>query len=99
MQPRPPRAPRTDTLFPYPTLFRSGRDGGSSGKDMTVSAKSVTKRPKRSDGRRERSRSSRRRIVTAMLDLIEGGDPMPSAARVAEEAGVDRKSTRLNSSH
>src|SRR3546814_1040902 len=23
-----------------------------------------------------------------MLDLIEGGDPMPSAARVAEEAGV-----------
>jgi AcrR family transcriptional regulator len=40
------------------------------------------------DGRRERSRSSRRRIVAAMLTLIEQGDPMPSAARVAEEAGV-----------
>lgn len=41
-----------------------------------------------SDGRRARSRSSRRRIVAAMVELIEGGDLMPSAARVAEEAGV-----------
>ncbi len=44
--------------------------------------------PSRIDGRRERSRSSRRRIVAAMLDLIEGGDLMPSAARVAAEAGI-----------
>ncbi|MGN6689897.1 MAG: TetR/AcrR family transcriptional regulator [Sphingopyxis sp.] len=42
----------------------------------------------RVDGRRERSRSSHKRIVAAMMDLIEGGDLMPSAARVAEEAGV-----------
>src|SRR3546814_19857153 len=26
MTPRPPRSTRTDTLFPYTTLFRSGRD-------------------------------------------------------------------------
>jgi AcrR family transcriptional regulator len=45
-------------------------------------------RSDRVDGRRERSRSSHRRIVEAMLDLVEGGDLMPSAARVAEEAGV-----------
>src|SRR3546814_5201118 len=25
---RPPRSTRTDTLFPYTTLFRSGLDGG-----------------------------------------------------------------------
>lgn len=43
---------------------------------------------KRIDGRRERGRSSHKRIVAAMMDLIEGGDLMPSAARVAEEAGV-----------
>src|SRR3546814_4618863 len=55
---------------------------------MTTSTKSVAKTAKRVAGRRERSRSSRRRIVAAMLELIEGGDPMPSAARVAEEAGV-----------
>ncbi|MBN8842002.1 MAG: TetR family transcriptional regulator [Sphingomonadales bacterium] len=42
----------------------------------------------RPDGRRERSRSSHKRIVAAMMNLIEGGDLMPSAARVAEEAGV-----------
>src|SRR3546814_18437267 len=28
----PPRYPRTDTLFPYTTLFRSGRSGKSDGK-------------------------------------------------------------------
>ncbi|MBL0768476.1 TetR/AcrR family transcriptional regulator [Sphingopyxis sp. XHP0097] len=44
--------------------------------------------PARVDGRRERGRSSRRRIVKAMMTLIAGGDLMPSAARVAEEAGL-----------
>src|SRR3546814_7907257 len=28
MQRRPPRSTRTDTLFPYPTLFRSGEGTG-----------------------------------------------------------------------
>lgn len=42
----------------------------------------------RVDGRRERSRSSHKRIVEAMMELIAGGDLMPSAARVAEEAGI-----------
>jgi AcrR family transcriptional regulator len=40
------------------------------------------------DGRRARSESSRQRIVDAMMELIRGGDMNPSAARVAEEAGV-----------
>ena len=44
--------------------------------------------PPRIDGRRERSRSSRARIVAAMLDLIDRGDLSPSAARVADEAKV-----------
>lgn len=44
--------------------------------------------PPRVDGRRERSKSSRAKIVTAMLDLVERGDVQPSAARVADEAGV-----------
>ena len=42
----------------------------------------------RIDGRRERSRSSHKRIVKAMMELIAGGDLMPSAARVADEAGI-----------
>lgn len=40
------------------------------------------------DGRRERSRSSRAKIVEAMLTLVEHGDVAPSAARVADTAGV-----------
>lgn len=45
-----------------------------------------------SDGRRARSRSSRAKIVSAMLDLVAGGDVSPSAARVAEVAGVGLRS-------
>jgi AcrR family transcriptional regulator len=44
------------------------------------------------DGRRERSRSSRSKIVAAMLDLVGSGDVSPSAARVAEVAGVGLRS-------
>ena len=40
------------------------------------------------DGRRERSRSSRRRIIEAMMDLVAAGNVDPSAAKVAEKAGV-----------
>lgn len=44
------------------------------------------------DGRRERSRTSRGKIVAAMLDLVGKGDVAPSAARVAEVAGVGLRS-------
>lgn len=40
------------------------------------------------DGRRERSRSSRRRIIESMMDLVAAGDIDPSAAKVADKAGV-----------
>ncbi|MEN9718599.1 MAG: hypothetical protein RIQ99_1477 [Pseudomonadota bacterium] len=44
------------------------------------------------DGRRARSRSSRTRIVEALLDLVGKGEVAPSAARVAEVAGVGLRS-------
>ena len=40
------------------------------------------------DGRHARSRSSRSKIVEAMLHLVGNGDVAPSAARVADIAGV-----------
>jgi AcrR family transcriptional regulator len=40
------------------------------------------------DGRRERSADSRRRILAAMVDLIESGLPSPTAEAVAAKAGV-----------
>lgn len=45
-----------------------------------------------SDGRRARSRSSRAKIVAAMLDLVAKGEVSPSAAQVAEVAGVGLRS-------
>jgi AcrR family transcriptional regulator len=44
------------------------------------------------DGRLERSRSSRAKIVAAMLELVGNGDVNPSAARVAEQAQVGLRS-------
>jgi AcrR family transcriptional regulator len=44
------------------------------------------------DGRRKRSRSSRARVVAAMLDLVAGGEVAPTAAQVAETAGVGLRS-------
>ena len=53
------------------------------------------------DGRLARSARTRHAVVDALLDLLGEGDLRPTAARIAERAGVslDRKSTRLNSSH
>lgn len=45
-----------------------------------------------SDGRRARSQVSRAKIVRAMMDLIEAGDPDPSTANVAKKAGVGLRS-------
>jgi AcrR family transcriptional regulator len=44
------------------------------------------------DGRRARSRSSRAKIVAAMLDLVAGGEVAPGAAQVAGVAGVGLRS-------
>lgn len=44
------------------------------------------------DGRRARSRSSRAKIVAAMLELVAAGNISPSAAEVAELAGVGLRS-------
>jgi len=40
------------------------------------------------DGRRKRGDQSRRQIVDAMIELVRSGDMSPSAAQVAERAGV-----------
>jgi AcrR family transcriptional regulator len=44
------------------------------------------------DGRRRRSQDSRARIVAAMLDLVQDGDPAPGAEQVAARAGVGVRS-------
>src|SRR3712207_7234572 len=80
---RPPRS----TLFPYTTLFRSGagRDGdvGPRSSGMAGPAGARTSQPARGAG----------------LVRPERRDRTPPAARVRAVRVIDRKSTRLNSSH
>src|SRR3546814_7585674 len=111
---RPPRSTRTDTLFPYTTLFRSRphhRAGGSRGIDarhrrlqrhvhggVRVEVGAVVVR---TPGRTARRGMEGVRSGRAASDLAD-----PTGAAQAQEGGegrsenpADRKSTRLNSSH
>jgi AcrR family transcriptional regulator len=57
---------------------------------MTVTSPTTlaTRHP---DGRKQRSERSRLAIVDAMLDIIMGGKMEPSAAEIAERAGVSAR--------
>src|SRR3546814_16335764 len=79
---RPPISTRTDTLFPYTTLFRSGGDA-----EQQV------------DGGLDHRRFQLRRGIQRQQEL-EDDDGEDRADRVVQHAlPLDRKSTRLNSSH
>src|SRR3712207_7529826 len=82
---RPPRS----TLFPYTTLFRSDRGQGDLKGDQP--AHRVLGEQRSGEG----------------VELVEGGeavgpdreDQVRDAEHPEDEEGLDRKSTRLNSSH
>src|SRR3546814_13364747 len=98
---RPPRSTRTDTLFPYTTLFRSGVLGVNQG-GVTVSGEGSIFEAA--------SIIAQSGTVAATIDVTNGGtirttsggltlrkvSPVGSAPA---SLNVDRKSTRLNSSH
>src|SRR3546814_8781662 len=107
---RPPRSTRTDTLFPYTTLFRSRHL-----QRLAVVALAVAHVAGDVDIRQEVHLDLQHavaltglappaldvegeapRLVSARLRFRQAGEPV---ADVGEGAGVDRKSTRLNSSH
>src|SRR3546814_16082947 len=121
---RPPRSTRTDTLFPYPSLFRSlaaeedaAQHQGAHPLGMRLR---IGKRQGRAPGAAEHvpahdaqvvaqalhvGDQQRRGVVGELAErcraagaaLVEDDDAI--MARVEEAAVVDRKSTRLNSSH
>src|SRR3546814_14443889 len=95
---RPPRSTRTDTLFPYTTLFRSARLGDIARDlgDTERAAQLVAGLP----------------AIGDPAEIREGiGDDLPGLLRGQhhggrgimphefDAGGADRKSTRLNSSH
>src|SRR3546814_14458339 len=93
---RPPRSTRTDTLLPYPTLFRSSTLALGEPSFHRVEAPHFRVRAE-GDGRRESALldpAAQRHSVADNAHLDEVGK-----AEIGDGHGGDRKSTRLNSSH
>src|SRR3546814_20022802 len=86
---RPPRSTRTDTLFPYTTLFRSPVPVS----ELPVTIDDVRAAAERIDGVVERTPSKRSQTLSEVLgtDVVLKFENLQFIA--------DRKSTRLNSSH
>src|SRR3546814_16365506 len=81
---RPPRSTRTDTLFPHSTLFRSG----SACRREVVAAAGSRQHAHQKPGA---GAATHLEVVAAVAHHGDGGG--------REAARLDRKSTRLNSSH
>src|SRR3546814_1646999 len=96
---RPPRSTRTDTLFPYTTLFRSG--GVRRAEHGPIGFPHFGTQAREAVGQLE---IAERLLVPRTVIDRAGGDTLLDAL---EESGIarhrgatlDRKSTRLNSSH
>src|SRR3546814_7940367 len=117
---RPPRSTRTDTLFPYTTLFRSIRQAVRGKRDAVDDADRTGRADLRADRRhridlRDQVRAVRERdqpgalveqdVERSRIEAAAAAVDAPFAhddAVVGEpspDPAVDRKSTRLNSSH
>src|SRR3546814_15109117 len=105
----PPRLTRTDTLFPYTTLFRSREvrpgDNGQLGPDRSGGVPAfpnVRKTVLRAKPGANVSQMhyARRGIITPEMEYVATRENL-GRERLAEYVrdGQDRKSTRLNSSH
>src|SRR3546814_11607455 len=94
---RPPVSTRTDTLFPYTTLFRAGSGRAAPDRRLDRRYRLGAGRA----GRLDPARLGRARPdAGAWPGAARGRRPgQPVADRTAEAGRTDRKSTRLNSSH
>src|SRR3546814_11578904 len=81
---RPPRSTRTDTLFPYTTLFRA--HAGLIGGLQKLEAQAPDYAALIND-------------LATHLQRIAVLQMLPAARSEEDEDALDRKSTRLNSSH
>src|SRR3546814_16473591 len=94
---RPPRSTRTDTLFPYTTLFRSAITNvtifDGTGTDPYPGEVLI-------DGNRITSVSAPgKTLEKGNAQIIDGHGAFLMPGMVEAHTHLDRKSTRLNSSH
>src|SRR3546814_15261633 len=94
---RPPRSTRTDTLFPYTTLFRSV-DLGRCQVLGALAAVTVLAHREPAAQRNDRAIEARGLNEAPIVPLSRGSNDPVSGGAIAVNCG-DRKSTRLNSSH
>src|SRR3546814_964851 len=102
---RPPRSTPTDTLFPYTTRFRSAR-GRITGEQQRIDPHGVQHRGQRGA---EKGRGIefaddmvaglRHELRRKSAERRSGVKGLQRGHFTIEEAALDRKSTRLNSSH
>src|SRR3546814_12993761 len=98
---RPPRSHRTDTLFPYTTLFRSGDAAilePPEGRLLVVDDGGADPRLVGAGGGGDPGRELHG-AAEEVVGLADGLAEMPAAADAVGRDLGDRKSTRLNSSH
>src|SRR3546814_18456350 len=98
---RPPRATRTDTLFPYTTLFRSAMAFA------LLAKRAIELTELASAGLRAQAQACEE--VIRLLERLMGREINPASLLLPADLGAvaditlkaypDRKSTRLNSSH
>src|SRR3546814_15990850 len=96
---RPPRSTRTDTLFPYTTLFRSQSAGNFSAKVPAVSD-AADPGPQPLDAQEEAVLRALGRVLLVVPRVLESDLRREHGLTTSEFfVLIDRKSTRLNSSH
>src|SRR3546814_2429626 len=101
---RPPRSTRTDTLFPYTTLFRAlAALVGVAPIEGIVGARVGVDRGE--EDARIRVEDVLRAVAVVIVDVEDRDRAEAAAVRLARrdrgvvEVAIDRTSTRLNSSH
>src|SRR3546814_11523881 len=102
----PPRSKRTDTLFPYTTLFRSRPSVGFAAVKLLEDAGCTVEVPQAQTccgqpAYNSGDRADTRALAEQTINAFEGYDYVvaPSGSCAAMIKEQDRKSTRLNSSH
>src|SRR3546814_11046612 len=100
---RPPRSTRTDTLFPYTTLFRSTMSNGNgvtatlgnAAESFADRAKEIGSAVTKRAGKAVKSAKKTAKQAEKAVSKSAGKAKKAVTRRVTK----DRKSTRLNSSH
>src|SRR3546814_11177428 len=99
---RPPKSTRTDTLFPYTTLFRSAIGRLTVNGDLAFAAGSTYEVEVNAAGEADRLDATGAVTIDSTASvavLAEDGEYAGRTDSVILTGAGDRKSTRLNSSH